>query len=320
MKRIKKIGCMLVALLMMIQMLPVGRVNAQDDTAPIKIGVLQFVKMKALDDVVVGFQEKLNQSDIADRIEWDVQVGSGDMASMQSFAEKLARDNDILLAVATPAAQALLAVEKEKPIFIAAVADPVGAGIAESLEKSGNNVTGTTNIGPIKEQVELLQKKFPDVKKVGILYNSSEVNAQTQVKIATEAFNDTGIELITKTVTNTNEVGSALDALLNEIELLFMVTDNTIDSSIQLIGGKLRDKKIPTMGSSTSTVEENALMTLSNSYLDYGTQTADMLLRMMSEDLKPSDMPIEKGNNFKVVVNEDFAKAIGVDPANLVAE
>lgn len=295
------------------------KVLAQDN-APIKIGILQFVKHKALDDVVDGFKETIEASDLGERVEWDIQVANGEIASLQSIGEKLARNNDILLAVATPAAQALAAIETTKPIFIAAVTDPVEAGLAKSMEKPETNVTGTSDMAPIDEQVALLTSKFPEAKNVGIIYNSSEVNSKVQAELAQQSLEQAGLTVVTKTVTSTNDVSQSLDALIKEIDVLFMVTDNTIDSSIALVGSKLKEAKIPTVGSSESVVLENALMTLSNSYKDYGVQTADMVVKMVNDGLEPQTMPIELGKDFQIVVNEDFANAIGLDAAALKAK
>lgn len=290
------------------------QVQAQEK---IKIGILQTVEHTALNAVVEGFQTQLNESVLKDRIEWDVQNANGDLTAMQSMAEKLARDNDILLAVATPAAQALAAVESEKPIFIAAVADPVKAGVAESLESSGRNVTGTSNMSPTEEQVALLQKNFPDVKTVGLIYNASEVNSQVQVERAQKAFEAAGIKLELGTVTSTNDVSQVMQALVEKSQAIFLVTDNTIDSAINLVGDLAKEAKLPVVGSADTTIAANGLMTLSYPYLDYGKQTADMVVRLVEENLAPADMPIELAKEWQLFVNEDYAKAIGIDPTNI---
>lgn len=293
-----------------------GTVDAQDDQV-IKIGVLQLVQHEALDAVLKGFTETLDASSYADRIEWDIQNANGDQSTLQSMSEKIARDNDILLAIATPTAQALATAETKKPIFIAAVTDPVEAGLADSLEKPGRNVTGTSDMAPIDEQVELLIRNFPDVNKVGIIYNSSEVNSTVQAEAAKLALETAGLTVEISTVTNTNDIAQNMSSLVEKVEAMFMVTDNTIDSSIALVGDIAKEAGIPTIGSSDSVVLTNGLATLSSSYEDYGVQTAQMLIRMLDEELTPSDMPIELAKEFKIVVNSEFAKAIGIDPESI---
>lgn len=290
------------------------QVKAQDK---IKIGVLQTVEHEALDAVLKGFQETIEKSSLADRVEFDVQNASGDMSNLQSMAEKIARDNDILFAIATPAAQALATVEAKKPIFIAAVTDPVEAGLAESIEKPGKNVTGTSDLSPIKEQVELLHRNFPEAKNIGIIYNSSEVNSIVLTDLAKKEIETLGLTVVEGTVTSSNDIAQVMGALVSKVDAMFMVTDNTIDSAIALVGDLAKEAKIPTIGSSEPVVKANGLATLSNSYEDFGIQTANMLVKMVEEDLNPADMPIEFAENLNLVVNEDFAKAIGVDPKTI---
>lgn len=314
--RFKFINIITTVVLALLPMLAGGQaVQAQEET--INIGVVQYVEHEALDAVLKGFQETLDNSAYGDRIEWDINNASGDQSSLQSLSEKVARDNDILFAIATPAAQTLAAVEQEKPIFIAAVTDPVEAGLADSIEAPGGNITGTSDMAPIEEQVDLLIRNFPDVETVGLIYNSSEVNSQVQAGVAVELLEEQGLATDVQTVISTNDISQVMNALVGNVDAMFMVTDNTIDSAITLVGDIAKEAGIPTIGSSDSVVRTNGLATLSNSYEDYGVQTAEMVIRMLDEDLNPGEMEIELGKDFQIVVNENFAEAIGVDPSTI---
>ncbi|MBS4461973.1 ABC transporter substrate-binding protein [Aerococcaceae bacterium zg-B36] len=312
----KNVKWIMVVVMLVSALMPLSvSVGAQEEK--IKIGVLQTVEHEALDAVLAGFKETIEQSNLKDRVEWDIHNASGDMANMQSMSEKLARDNDILFAIATPAAQALATVESKKPIFIAAVTDPVEAGLAESLDKPGRNVTGTSDMAPIEDQVALLTRNFPNVKKVGIIYNSSEINSVVLAELSTKALEAANLTVEVGTVTSTNDIAQVLTPLVEKVDAMFMVTDNTIDSSIALVGDIAKAAKIPTIGSSEPVVKANGLATLSNSYKDYGVQTAEMLINMVEKELTPAEMPIELANKLELVVNEEFAKAIDVDPASI---
>ncbi|MBF6978451.1 ABC transporter substrate-binding protein [Aerococcaceae bacterium zg-BR22] len=312
--KLKKFNVVMVIVMVVASLLPLS-VNAQEET--IKIGILQTVEHEALDAVLKGFKETIEQSSLKGRVKWDVQNASGDMANLQSMSEKLARDNDILFAIATPAAQALATVETKKPIFIAAVTDPIEAGLAKSLEQPGRNVTGTSDMAPIEEQVALLTRNFPNVKKVGIIYNSSEINSVVLAELATKALKAASLAVESGTVTSTNDIAQVLTPLVEKVDAMFMVTDNTIDSSITLVGDIVKSAKIPMIGSSEPVVKANGLATLSNSYKDYGVQTAEMLIKMVEGNLNPAEMPIELANKLELVVNDAFAKAIGVNPASI---
>lgn len=289
--------------------------SAQEET--IKIGILQYVEHEALDAAREGFIERLEESEYGDRIEFDVQNASGNQTTLQSISEKIARDNDILYAIATPAAISLASLEQEKPIFIAAVTDPVEAGLADSLEDPGRNVTGTSDMQPLEEQVDLLVNNFPDAENIGLIYNSSEVNSQIQADQAKELLEGRGLNTVEATVVSTNDIAQALNSIITEVDAMFMVTDNTIDSAITLVGDIAKENNVPTIGSSDAVVMQNGLATISNSYHDYGTQTADMVIRMLDEGLTPAEMPIELGKDFEIVVNAEFAEVIGIDPESI---
>ncbi len=290
-------------------------VYAEDNV--IKIGILQYVEHNALDAAREGFVDRLEESEYHDRIELDIQNASGNQTTLQSISEKLARDNDILYAIATPAAISLASIEQEKPIFIAAVTDPVSAGLVDSLEKPGRNVTGTSDRQPLEEQVDLLIRNFPEAKKVGLIYNSSEVNSQIQAEEAVRLLEDKGIETTEATVVSTNDIAQTLNSIIQDVDAMFMVTDNTIDSAISLVGDIAKEHNVPTIGSSDEVVRQNGLATISNSYYNSGAQTAEMVIRMLDEGLSPAEMPVELGKDYEIVVNEEFAEAIGIDPATI---
>lgn len=289
-------------------------VKAQDE--PIKIGILQHVSHVALDDTRDGFVDQIDEI-FEGNVEWDLQNANGDMSTLQSLSEKVARDNDIIFAIATPAAQALASVEQEKPIFFAAVAAPVEAKLVDSMEEPGRNLTGTTNLGPIADHVDLLLEIVPEAKNIGTIYNSSEVNAQHQVDIATEVIEEKGLNHVVQSVVSTNDISQVMNALVSESDAILLVTDNTIDSSISLVGDIAKEAKLALIGSSDSTINANGLATISNSYYDYGVQTADMVKRMLDEDLTPANMPVEVGNNFELVVNEDYANTVEIDVSSI---
>ncbi|SDI20518.1 ABC transporter substrate-binding protein [Dolosicoccus paucivorans] len=283
----------------------------------IKIGILQFVEHDAFDATVRGLKERMETSEFKDQIKWDIQNAQGDNASLQSISERIARDNDLLIAIGTAAGQALAHVESQKPVFFAAVTAPVEAGLVKSLDRPETNFTGTSNLAPIDKQVELLVNSFPDIKTVGILYDSSAVNSVVQVEIAKKELENKGIKVEEQTVTSTNDVHQAMSAVARKVDGLFMVTDNTIDSAIQLVKDIALENKLPMIGTSKEVIEKHGLATMSNSYEDYGRQTADMIIRMLEDDLNVSQMPVEMGKDFELVVNEENAKKLGIDPKTI---
>ncbi|MBG9988689.1 ABC transporter substrate-binding protein [Aerococcaceae bacterium DSM 111176] len=291
-------------------------VSAQET---IKIGILQSMEHSSLNENVLGIIDGLEEAGYVDgeNIEITLQNANGQTSDMQTISEQLVRDNDYIFAIATPAVQALANITQEIPIFFTSVADPLGAGVVDSFEEPGANITGTTNIGPIAEQIELMLATYPDAKTVGVLYNAGEVNAQYQVSTFEEILSEKGLELIPQTIASTNDIASAMNNLLEEVDVIILPTDNTVASSMGLVGEMAKEQNIGIFGGSNDMIEENGLASYGLDYYELGKQTARMMIRAHEEGLAPNEMPVEKAEVLELIVNEDYANALGLDPASI---
>ena len=150
----------------------------------VHVGVLQYVEHPSLSATRKGFIEELKEEGYVDgkNIKIDYQNAQGDQSNLQTISQSLIEDNDVMLAIATPAAQSLSSLTKDKPILFTAVTDPVSAKLVKSMDNVGGNVTGTSDMSPINKQVELLKKVLPNTKKVGIMYTTSERNSEFRLK------------------------------------------------------------------------------------------------------------------------------------------
>lgn len=285
----------------------------------IKIGILQSMEHSSLNENVRGIIDGLEEAGYVDgeNVEITLQNANGQTSDMQTISEQLVRDNDYIFAIATPAVQALANITQDIPIFFTSVADPLGAGVVESFEEPGANITGTTNIGPIAEQIELMMATYPDAKKVGVLYNAGEVNAQYQVSTFEEILSEKGLELIPQTIASTNDIASAMNNLLEEVDVIILPTDNTVASSMGLVGEMAKEQNIGIFGGSNDMIEENGLASYGLDYYELGKQTARMMIRAHEEGLTPNEMPVEKAEVLELIVNEDYANALGLDPASI---
>ena len=170
-----------------------------------KIGVLQLVQHTALDAANDGFIAALDDAGIA--YEVDQQNASGDQSACQTVASKFANEKkDLILAIATPAAQAMVGAVEDTPVLITAVTDPAESGLVDTNEKPGANVTGTSDLTPVKEQIDLLKQLVPEAKTVGVLYCSAESNSKIQADMAKEAIAAAGMESKEYTVSSSNEI------------------------------------------------------------------------------------------------------------------
>ena len=146
-----------------------------------KIGVNQLVRHAALDASYQGFVDALKEAGYIDgeNIKIDYQIAQNDQSTLNTIATKLVNDgSDLILAIATPSAQAVANATKDIPILVTAVTDPAGSGLVESNEVPGGNVSGTSDLTPVRQQIELITKLVPNAKKIAILYSSSESNSK----------------------------------------------------------------------------------------------------------------------------------------------
>ncbi|WP_406676710.1 ABC transporter substrate-binding protein [Moorella sp. ACPs] len=289
-------------------------IETKSEAKAVKLGIIQIVEHPALDAARKGFLEALKAGGYEEgkNLQVDFQNAQGDQSTLQNIARKFAQDKkDLILAIATPSAMAMANETQEIPILITAVTDPVTAKLVKSMEKPGTNVTGTTDMNPIKEQLELLKQLVPAAARIGVIYNSSEVNSQVQVKIVKQEAASLGLTVVDAPVTASNEVVQAAQSLVGRVEAIYVPTDNTVVSSIAGVIQVAEQHKIPVIAGESNTVEAGALGTIGIDYYKLGQQTGQMALRVLKGE-KPQDMPIEKQKDLAIVLNAKAAKAFGV--------
>jgi putative ABC transport system substrate-binding protein len=278
----------------------------------INIGINQLVEFDALDQCRDGFIQALEDNGYTDgkNIKIDYQNAQGEMNIAQTISKKFASDKkDLIFAIATPSAQASYNATKDIPILISAVTDPVKAGIVESMDKPGTNVSGTSDYLPVEKQLDLMKKLLPNIKKIGVLYNTSEVNSEVQVDELKNAAVD--YEIITMGITSTNEVNNAINSLVKKIDVLFVPTDNLVVSSLPIIVRSTLQEKIPIIASEQGSVENGALATAGINYYKLGYETGKMAVEIL-KGAEISNMPLKISEETDIFINEDTLKALGI--------
>lgn len=287
----------------------------------IHIGVMQIVEHPALDAARQGFIDELAANGYDEsRITYDIRSAQGDFATAQTIAEKFVNEQvDMILAIATPTAQAAANATEEIPILITAVTDPVAAGLVNSIEAPGTNVTGTSDLNPVRKQLELLQRIAPAAQRVGIVYNAGETNSVVQVELAREVAKDLGLKLVETSVTNSSEVYQAAQSLVGRVDAFYVPTDNTVVSALESMVMVAESAKLPLIVGENESVRRGGLATVSLDYYELGRQTGKMALKVLVEGVDPATMPIEYLESEKVVVNLSAAKRMGVElPQSLI--
>lgn len=293
--------------------------NSTSSSKKVKnIGISQLVEHPALDASRKGFIEGLNSKGFKENenVKIEYQNAQGDIPTAQTISNNfVSNKKDLILAIATPAAQAAYNSTKDIPILVTAVTDPVKSGIVKSINKPESNVTGTSDALPMDKQFELIKKLVPNCKKIGVLYNTSEANSEFQIKAAKEQAEKLNFQLVTVGVTSSNDLSQALNSLLSNIDVLYTPTDNLIASSMSMISSKCIEKKIPVIGAEKAHVDGGALATEGIDYYKLGFQTGVMAAEIL-EGKKPQDMPIQTLKETKLVINENTAKKLNLTIPN----
>ncbi|HFU4432570.1 TPA: ABC transporter substrate binding protein [Streptococcus suis] len=317
-KLVKKLATISVASMGLLTLAACSTSSEQASSDVVKVGVLQYMEHESLTAAREGFVAELEANGYkeGEKLVLDYQNAQGDQANLQTISEQLIDGNDIVLAIATPSAQSLATVSTETPIVFTAVTDPLSADLVESIEKPGGLLTGTSDQAPIDKQVELLGQAVPDAKTVGILYTTSERNSEVQVEQAKELLEKAGYKVVVKGITSTNEVQDATTSLMKDVDALFIPTDNTVASTMTMIGELSVEHKVPVIGGSTDMVDEGGLLTYGTNYEALGRQTAKMAIKII-EGANVSETAVEYPETVSLHVNEEMAQKLGIDTSKL---
>jgi putative ABC transport system substrate-binding protein len=289
----------------------------------IKIGVVQLVEHPALDASYQGFADALAAAGYVDgeNISIDYQNGQGEQANCQTIATQFASDKvDLVLAIATPAAQAAANVIKDIPILVTAVTDPESSSLVNSNEKPGGNVSGTSDLTPVAEQMELLKKLVPDAKTVAVLYTSSETNSVFQAELANEAAQKLGLQTIEATISASNEIQQVVESVLDKADAIYIPTDNTFANAMATVTLVTEPAGMPVIVGESGMVENGGLATVGIDYYKLGYQTGEMAVRILKDGAKTADMPIEYLKDTDLAINMEIAQSIGIEVPQELAD
>jgi putative ABC transport system substrate-binding protein len=287
-------------------------VNSKGGSKVAKIGISQIVEHPALDSARKGMIEGLKSKGFEEgkNIELDYQNAQGDLGTAQTIAQGfVSGKKDLILAVATPSAQASYNATKDIPILITAVTDPVKAGLVKALDKPETNVSGTSDNIPIEKQFELIKQIVPNAKRVGVIYNTSESNSEIQLESINKAAPSFNFEIVASGVTNANEIPQVLNSILSKIDVLYVPTDNLVVSSMPLLTNLCYSKNIPIIGSEKGQVENGAVATTGIDYYKLGFETGVMAAEVLNGKAV-KDMPVKGLSELQLSINTDTVKRL----------
>ncbi len=286
-----------------------------DSSKKIKIGIIQLVEHPALDQAYKGFVDGLAEAGYVngENITIDYQNAQGEQANCVTIANKLVNDRDnLIFAIATPAAQAVANLTKDIPILVSAVTDPKTANLVESNERPGTNVSGTSDLTPVAAQISLLKKILPDAKKVGLMYCSSEANSIFQIDLAKAACAAEGLEYVEASVSASNEIQQVTQGLVGKVDALYIPTDNMLAAGMANVAMVANQAKLPVICGEAGMVASGGLATYGINYYELGKQTSKQAVSILKDGANPAEMPIEYLEKCDLSVNHDTEAAIGV--------
>lgn len=317
----KALVALMMAALCLTSVSAAGKKAKKSKEKVIKIGVIQLLEHAALDANYKGFVDGLAEAGYVDgqNIKIDYQNAQGEQANCVTIAEKLINDkDDLIFAIATPAAQAVANLTQDIPVLISSVTDPASAKLVKSNEMPGTNVTGTSDLTPCAAQIKLMKKLIPNAKTVGMLFCSSEQNSRFQIDIAEAACKAEGLNFVEATVSNSNEIQQVTQALCGKCDVIYSPTDNMIAAGMALVAQVANENGIPTIVGEEGMVNAGGLATYGINYYELGKQTAKMAVEILKNGKKPADMPIQYLDTCDLKVNEETAKKLGITiPADL---
>ncbi|ADT86717.1 ABC transporter substrate-binding protein [Vibrio sp. Vb2880] len=279
-----------------------------------KVAVSQIVEHPALDATRQGLLDGLKAKGYEEgkNLEFDFKTAQGNPAIAVQIARQFVGENpDVLVGIATPTAQALVAATKSIPVVFTAVTDPVGAKLVKKMEQPGKNVTGLSDLSPVEQHVELIKELMPNAKSIGVVYNPGEANAVSLMELLKVSAKKNGLQLVEATALKSADVQSATQAIAAKSDIIYALIDNTVASAIEGMIVAANQAKTPVFGAATSYVERGAVASLGFDYYQIGVQTADYVAAIL-DGAKPGSLDVKVAKGSDLVINKTAADKLGM--------
>lgn len=287
--------------------------SGNDDEETYTIGATQITEHPSLDEAYDGFQEALDDEDLD--VEYDFNSAQNDENNVKPISDGFVSDDvDLIFANSTPTAIGALQATNDIPIVFTSVTDAVDAELVPSMDEPGENITGVVDLHPdaIDETVSFMDEYFPD-STVGMIYNAGEQNSVKQVESVKEVAEDTSLEVAERTVSNSSEVQDATTSIVEDADLFYIITDNTVVSALDSVVGIANDKEIPLFVGEPDSLEVGGFATFGIDYQTIGYRSGEIAADILSEEEDISNIPAEYPPEIELFINKDAAEEQGVE-------
>lgn len=291
-----------------------GAMAAPALAADKSVAVTAIVEHPALDAARDGVRDELKAAGFepGKNLRFEYQSAQGNTGTAAQIARKYVGDRpDVIVALATPSAQAVVAATKEVPVVYSAVTDPVAAKLVKSWEASGTNVTGVSDLSPLDQHLALIKRVVPGAKRVGVIYSPGEANSVAIVEALKKAAQAAGLSLVEGAAARTVDVPSAAQSLVGKVDVIYAPTDNNVMSAFEGIAKVAQQAKLPVVAADTDAVKRGAVAALGLNYYDLGRQTGKLVVRVLKGE-SPGKMASQLSSSFELHVNPGAAQKQGL--------
>lgn len=292
-----------------------GSDTSGSDAKSAKIGILQFAEHPALDASYKGFVETMEKAGYSED-SFNYKNAQGDQSNCTTIAQTFVNDgDDLIYAIATPAAQAAANATKDIPIVVSAVTDPAASGLADSNEKPGGNVTGASDLTPVESQIKLLKEMLPDASTIAIMYCNAEDNSRIQAEMAEKAAEENGLEYQVATVTDSSQLQQVTESLIGKVDAIYVPTDNLLAEGMATLTKVANENGIPTIVGEEGMVQSGALATNGIDYYELGVLAAQQAIDILENGKDPKDIAIAyyPDDKCELIVNQNTVDALGIE-------
>lgn len=288
--------------------------NASASADAKKIVITAIVEHPSLDAVRKGALEALADEGFKEgqNLTINFQSAQGNMATTAQIAKQFVAENpDVIIAIATPSAQAIVSNTNTIPVVFSAITDPLEAKLVPKLDGSGTNVTGASDALPLEPQLELIKETIPSVKNIGFVYSPGEVNSTVILKLLKEKATAMGLNIIEAPAQKSGDIAMAAHSLVGKVDVIYTSTDNNVINAYEALAKVAKEAKIPLISSDPSVVERGAAVVLGVNYHQLGTETGKITAKILKGE-KPGQIPVYHAKELDLMVNKKSASEQGI--------
>lgn len=287
---------------------------AQQAQQKVTVAVTAIVEHPALDAARDGVKKALEEAGYKDgaNLSFRYESAQGQPATAAQIAQKFAGENpNVIVAIATPSAQAMVTATQTIPVVFTAVTDPVAAQIVKDRKAPGGNVTGISDFSPLEAQFDLIKELVPAAKKIGVVFNPGEANSVALLNAVKALAPARNLQIVEASAGRTADVSAAAQSLVGKVDALYLPTDNTIISALGTVLAVGTDNKLPVFTGDTESVQKGSVASIGFDYFQVGLETGAVVVRILKGE-KPGVIPVSNASGSNLVINAKAAAAMGV--------